>query len=137
VPARRQVFESFISYIDSLITKAILGQELMTEMPGVGSYAAAEVHRSVFGLINTRDRMLVKDTLTRTLLTYDAKLNTPNLKEELIPVFDFKKSALEETGSFLESVALAQKLGLSISVSQVREFTGLREPVEGEPVLEP
>jgi len=132
----KNLFITFVDYTDRLITKAILGQELMTEMPGVGSYAAAEVHKSVFGLINVRDRTQVKDTLDRSLLLFDAQLNTPNLAEEYIPVFDFKKSAVEETADFLQTVMLAQRLGLAISEQQVREYTGLREPAEGEKVLE-
>jgi len=137
VGGSHNIFITFIDYIDRLITKTILGQELMTEMPSVGSYAAAQVHRSVFGLINTRDRMLLKDTLNRTLLTYDAQLNTPNLAEEYIPVFDFKHSAAEDTTSFLQTVAMARELGLTISEEQVREFTGLRAPVEGEKIIPP
>ncbi len=135
VASSKNVFGAFIDYVDRLITKTILGQELMTEMPGVGSYAAAQVHQSVFGLINTRDRMQVKDTLNRTLLTFDAQLNTPNLAEEYIPEFGFKKSAVEDTGIFLETVMMAGRLGLEVSEEQVREFTGLRAPAEGEKTI--
>ncbi len=138
VSGSKNVFASFIDYVDRLITKTILGQELMTEMAGgVGSYAAATVHQSVFGMISSRDKMQVKDTLNRTLITYDAQLNTPNLAEEYIPEFGFKKSAIEDTGIFLESVMMALRLGLSVSEDQVREFTGLRAPAEGEAVIDP
>jgi len=130
------MFILFINYVDSLITKTILGQELMTEMPGVGSYAAAAVHKSVFGIINEQDRMLVRDTLNRTLIRYDAALNTPNIKEEYYPVFDFKKSPIEDTTMFLQTVESVVRLGISVSQSQVREYTGLREPLEGEDVVQ-
>ncbi len=136
VASSKNVFAAFIEYVDRLVMKSILGQELMTEMPGAGSYAAAEVHRSVFGLINTRDKMQVKDTLNRSLLTFDAQLNTPNLAPEYIPEFEFKKSAVEDTQVFLQTVMMARELGLVISEAQVREFTGLREPAEGEKVIE-
>lgn len=130
------MFILFISYVDSLITKTILGQELMTEMPGVGSYAAAAVHKSVFGIINEQDRMLVRDTLNRTLIRYDIQLNAPNIKEEYYPVFDFKKSPIEDTAMFLQTVESVAKLGIAISQRQVREYTGLREPMEGEEVVD-
>ncbi len=130
------MFILFINYVDSLITKTILGQELMTEMPGVGSYAAAAVHKSVFGIINEQDRMLVRDTLNRTLIRYDAALNTPNIKEEYYPVFDFKKSPIEDTTMFLQTVESVVRLGITVSQRQVREYTGLREPLEGEDVVQ-
>ncbi len=130
------MFILFVNYIDSLITKTILGQELMTEMPGVGSYAAAAVHKSVFGIINEQDRTLVRDTINRTLIRYDAQLNTPNIKDEYIPVFDFKKSPIEDPSSFLATVESALKMGVTVGESQFREYTGLREPLQGEKVLQ-
>lgn len=135
VASSRNVFETFIAYVDRLITKTVLGQELMTEMPGIGSYAAAQVHQSVFGLINTRDKMQLKDTLNRSLLAFDAQLNTPNLAPEYIPEFGFKKSAIEDTAQFLETVMMAGRLGLAVSEEQVREYTGLRAPAEGETAI--
>ena len=131
------MFVLFVNYIDSLITKTILGQELMTEMPGVGSYAAAAVHKSVFGIINEQDRTLVRDTINRTLIRYDAQLNTPNIKDEYIPVFDFKKSPIEDPTSFLLTVESALKMGVTVAESQFREYTGLREPLQGEKSLQP
>jgi len=130
------MFALFINYVDSLITKTILGQELMTEMPGVGSYAAAAVHKSVFGIINEQDRLIIRDTLNATLIRYDMQLNYPNVKEEYYPVFDFKKSPVEDVPGFLDTVDKAMSLGLDISARQVREYTGLREPAEGEQLLE-
>lgn len=105
-------------------------------MPGVGSYAAAAVHKSVFGIINEQDRILIRDTLNRTLIRYDAQLNTPNIKEEYYPVFDFKKSPIEDVTGFLETVESASRLGIPVAMKQVREFTGLREPMEGEDVID-
>jgi len=134
--AKENMFLNFIEYVDKLITKSILGQELMTEMPGVGSYAAASIHKSVFALLNARDRDKIKDVLNRTLLTYDAQLNTPNLAEEYRPVFDFRRSPVEETDTFLNTVKMAMELGLATSEAQVREYTGLREPMPGEKVLQ-
>jgi len=108
----------------------------MTEMPGVGSYAAAAVHKSVFGIINEQDRMLVRDTLNRTLIRYDMQLNAPNIKEEYYPVFDFKKSPIEDTTMFLSTVETVVRLGITVSARQVREYTGLREPMEGEELVQ-
>jgi len=129
------LFIQFIEYVDRLITRCILGQELMTEMPAVGSYAAAQVHQSVFARIAETDKAQLQDTINSTLLRYDCELNTPGVPEEMRPIFLFKSSPMVDTGSFLQSVSTAIQLGLTISEAQVRELTGLREPQEGEAVL--
>lgn len=129
-------FALFINYVDSLITKTILGQELMTEMPGIGSYAAAAVHKSVFGIINEQDRLLTQDTLNHTLIKFDMTLNEPSLKEEFYPVFEFKRLPVDDIASYLNSVQVATNLGIPVSVRQIREYTGFREPLEGEEILQ-
>jgi len=132
-----KVFINFIEYIDKLITRAILGQELMTEMPSVGSYAAAQVHASVFARLAETDKNLTENTVNSTLMLYDAQLNTPTVPKEMRPVFKFKSGALVDIASFLDSVEAAQRIGLSISENQVRELTGLRKPQPGEQILGP
>ena len=137
LPPSKNLFSTFIEYVDGLTTKAILGQELMTEVPATGSYAAASVHRTVFGLLNTKDKMQIADSLDRSLIRYDAQLNTPEIPEEYIPEFQFKKSALEQSGEFLKTVQMALELGLAVSEAQVREYTGLREPADNERTVSP
>jgi len=126
------LFTSFIEYIDKLITRTILFQELMTEMPAVGSYAAARVHASVFARISALDRKKVEETLTRTLVRWDIQLNYPQLKEDYYPRFRFKESATLDTAAFLQTVQMALDLGLDVSEAQVRAATGLRAPGPGE-----
>jgi len=130
-------FLVLIEYIDTLITRSILGQELMTEMPGHGSYAAAAVHASVFAKFIESDQKLLEDTLNQTLMTFDAQLNTPNVKDELRPIFRFKKAALSDAQPFLALVQQAVSLGLEVSEQQVRELTGLKKPLEAEDILTP
>jgi phage gp29-like protein len=129
------IFISLMEYVDKLITRAILGQELMTEMPGVGSYAAAQVHASVFARIVENDKALLQDTLNKTLMSYDAMLNTPQVPPEMWPTFSFKKEALIDASNFLSIVQKATSLGMLVSESQVRELTGLAAPEEGEGII--
>lgn len=131
------LYIGLIDYVDRLITRAILGQELMTEMPSVGSYAAAQVHASVFTKIAENDRDLLQDTLNSTLMRYDATLNTPDVPENMRPVFRFKSSALVDTATFLSTVGQALEMGLSVAENQVRELSGLRKPMPDEEVLTP
>ena len=134
----RVLFMEFMKYVDSLVTKTILGQELMTEvsMP-YGSYAAAKVHKGVFHQIVEMDRKSLVATLNTTLMRFDAELNTPNVPIELRPIFAFKSAALENATEFLSLVKGAVELGLTVSEAQIRELTGLREPLEHEAILTP
>jgi phage gp29-like protein len=135
-PVSAQLFSYFIEYVDRLITRAILGQDLMTEnISSTGSRAASQVHKSVFGWIAEEDKNALQQTLNETIMTFDAELNTPNLKKEMRPVLTFKQGAVEDAAMYLQSVQLAQNLGLDISLSQLRERTGLREPVDANDVL--
>jgi phage gp29-like protein len=131
------LFLQLIEYIDRAITRCILGQELMTEMPSGarGSYAAAQVHQSVFAWVVETDKNLLKQTLNDTLMAFDAQLNTPDVPKEMRPIFDFKQGALEDPTIFLNTVQTAVNLGLQVSEAQVRETIGLREPQEGEGVI--
>ncbi len=133
----KDIFSSFIQYVDTLITRAILGQELMTEMPAVGSYAAAQVHQGVFERIVGSDGALLEDTINRSLMKYDAQLNTPNVKEEVRPEFRFKKVPKVDISVFLNAVQAALSMGVTVSEAQFRELTGLREPQEGEGTITP
>jgi phage gp29-like protein len=132
------VFMLFLEYVDKLITRAILGQDLMTEMPsGAGSYAMASVHRGVFDKINEKDRTLVEDTLSRTLIKFDLQLNNPGVPEEYHPQFAFKHPVVEDAAAFLQVVQAATGMGITVSESQVREFTDLKEPLPNERVIGP
>ena len=135
--AGQNVFLLFLEYVDRLFTRAILGQELMTEMPGQGSYAAAQVHESVFARLVAYDRSLVEDTLTGTLVTYDMQLNAPTLKKKYYPRFTFKVSDVSSAGAFLEIAQKAVDLGLPVPVAQIRQLTGLAAPNVGELAVTP
>jgi len=131
-----KLFMTFIDYVDRLITRAILGQELMTEMPVVGSYAAAQVHASVFMRIVETDKAAVENTLNKTLLKYDHVLNNPGVPESYMPRFKFKRSRMEDAAYFVDLATKALSLGIDVSEEQVREVTGLRSPRPGETVLD-
>jgi len=128
-------FIEWIEYIDRLMMRAILGQELMTEMPDTGSYAAAQVHQGVFARLVEKDKNQLQDRINSTLLRYDWALNMPHVPECMRPVFTFKSSPLIDTHGFLATATQVAGMGLSISGTQVRELTGLRAPREGEEVV--
>jgi len=136
-PNGAAMFKIFLEYIDRLITRVILGQELMTEQTGnQGSRALGQVHKSVFGWLVEADKNAIAATLTDTLLKYDAILNLSKLPEEKYPIFSFPSAALEDAAQFLATVRTASQMGIQISKSQVLEATGLKEPENDEDILD-
>ena len=138
VPLSKGQYLNALEYIDRLITRAILGQDLMTEnIQSTGSRAAATVHKSVFGWIAEEDKNLLQHTINSSIMKYDATLNLSYLPLELRPVFRFKQAAVDDAAAYLATVQTAQELGLSISKSQLRDLTGLKEPTDEADTLEP
>ncbi|MBW4675937.1 MAG: DUF935 family protein [Desmonostoc geniculatum HA4340-LM1] len=73
-------YESLCKYMDSEISKAVLGETLSTQMGNVGSYAAANTHNEVRKELTKADADLLSDTLNRTLIKWDVHLNLPEAK---------------------------------------------------------
>lgn len=135
-PSAINHFIEFIKYVDTLITRTILGQELMTEMPGgVNNGAAASVQRTVFGEISSIDRQQLAETITSTILEYDRVLNYPNLDVRYKPKFQFRSPLAADATQFLTTVQAAINLGLDVSEEQIREATALRQPANHETVV--
>lgn len=133
--ANWQLFMRFMEYVDMLITRSILGQDLMTQVGPTGSYAQAQVHQNVFQMLRQQDRNQVANTLTQTLVSYDCILNDPKIPRAYWPQFKFKESTLSDALPFIQLVQSATQLGIEVSEAQVRELTGLREPQEGEKII--
>ena len=127
------LFMGFIDYIDKLITRAVLLQDLMTEMPASGgSYALGQVHESVFAKVAETDKQLLEDTLNNTLMKFDAILNTPGVPTEMWPRFMFRRGTVADPTGFLSTVSSAIELGIDVSEEQLREATGLKKPIDDE-----
>ncbi|MCK9372589.1 MAG: DUF935 domain-containing protein [Sulfuricurvum sp.] len=57
------VYEKMVTFFNSEISKAVLGQTLTTEMGKSGSYAASQTHQEVRSDLVTEDKHLVEDTI--------------------------------------------------------------------------
>jgi phage gp29-like protein len=73
-------YESLCKYMDSEMSKTVLGETLSTEIGARGSYAAANTHNEVRKELTKADSDLLSDTLNRTLIKWDVQLNLPDAK---------------------------------------------------------
>jgi phage gp29-like protein len=73
-------YESLCKYMDSEMSKTVLGETLTTEIGSRGSYAAANTHNEVRKELTKADADLLSDTLNRTLIKWDVQLNLPDAK---------------------------------------------------------
>ncbi|BAZ39430.1 hypothetical protein NIES4101_53830 [Calothrix sp. NIES-4101] len=75
-----QCYEGLANYMDSEISKAVLGETLSTQIGDRGSYAAAQTHNEVRMQLAKADADLLSDTLNRTLIKWIIDYNLPNAK---------------------------------------------------------
>ncbi|MFN3307298.1 MAG: DUF935 family protein, partial [Candidatus Kapaibacteriota bacterium] len=61
------IFQDFINFCNTEISKAILSQTLTTELGNVGSYAAANVHASIREDVVKSDKLLVEKALNKLI----------------------------------------------------------------------
>ena len=69
-----QLYERLVDFHNKEISKAVLTVTLTTEIEGVGSYKASEIHREMLSYLGVSDKKLVERALN-TLLEYYVKLN--------------------------------------------------------------
>lgn len=74
-------YESLCNYMDSQISKVILGQTLTTDVGKTGSYAASKTHNDVRQDIVLADAKLLDETINNTVIKWLIDYNFPNVTE--------------------------------------------------------
>ena len=69
-----QLYERLVDFHNKEISKAVLTVTLTTEIEGVGSYKASEIHREMLSYLGVSDKKLVERAIN-TMLEYYVKLN--------------------------------------------------------------
>ena len=69
-----QLYENLVNFHNKEISKAVLTVTLTTEIEGVGSYKASDIHREMLSYLGVSDKKMVERALN-TLLGYYVKLN--------------------------------------------------------------
>lgn len=62
-----QLYEFLIRHHNTEVSKAVLTVTLTTDMQGVGSYKAAEIHKEMLSYIGLSDKKIVEDGINRIL----------------------------------------------------------------------
>lgn len=135
-----EVYEKLAAFCDKAISKGVLGQTLTTEASERGTQALGRVHDDVRQDLKVADALQLARTLRSQLLAPLVAFNfgpdapVPAISFDVAPPADDKAEAEVQTKR-AEVFAAARKLGVAVSIAQVREELALREPVGDEPVL--
>ncbi len=132
-----ELYEKFCQYMDSAMSKLVLGQTLTTEMPGRGggSRAAAQVHGEVKRDILSYDARELSRTLTQQLVKPLVDLNFGPQKR--YPQFWLGLPDDQDMKMFADVVSVFVDRGLKVGQHTIMGELGLPEPGPGEPLLQP
>ena len=130
-----ELYEGFCEYLDSQVSKAVLGQTLTTQMTSEGgSRAAAEVHDAVRRDILTSDARRVAATVNRDLVRPLVDLNLGPRKRYPEVVLGIPEE--NDVKDFAAMIAMLADRGLRISQKTVLDRLGLPEPQAGDEILQ-
>lgn len=127
------VFYTFAKWIDSQISKAVLGQT-MTADDG-SSKAQAEVHNEVREDIRDDDARKLLNTINSQLIEPFIVLNFG--PQEHYPRVEFPIEESTDVAAFCDGLAKLIPLGLKVSQPWVRKRLGAPEPEADEELLAP
>lgn len=108
-----QLYENLVRFHNKEISKAVLTVTLTTEIEGVGSYKASEIHKEMLGFLGISDTKLVESSLNK-LIDYYCELNYGNIERPRIRLT--KKEAI------IEESAERDKLLNEIGVKFTKEY---------------
>ena len=129
-----ELYERFCEYLDSQVSKAVLGQTLTTEMPSSGgSRAAAQVHEGVRRDILNADARRLAATLARDLVRPIVELNMG--PQARYPKIELGLPDDSDVKVFAEVVAMLADRGLRVGQKTILDKLGIAAAGEGEAVL--
>jgi phage gp29-like protein len=132
-----ELYEHFCEYLDSQVSKAVLGQTLTTEMPrsGGGSRAAAQVHDAVRRDILNADARRLAATLNRDLIRPVVDLNMG--PQTRYPKIELGLPDDSDVKVFAEIVAMLADRGLRVSQKTILDKLGIAQADANDAVLAP
>jgi len=105
-----QLYENLVKFHNKEISKAVLTVTLTTEVEGVGSYKASEIHKDMLGYLGVSDKKLVESSLNK-LIDFFCELNYGNVERPRIKLI--KKEAIVEESA--ERDRLLSKIGVKFT----------------------
>ncbi len=131
--AGADVFRGLAEYVDSQVSKAVLGQTTTTD--DGSSRAQAQVHDAVRGDIVRADARQLAATLNRDLVRPFVELNWGRADEA--PRLLLPAAEPEDTAALTAALERLVPLGLRVQASVARDRLGLPDPEEGAELLGP
>ncbi|MBF0454960.1 MAG: DUF935 family protein [Magnetococcales bacterium] len=129
-----EAFKSKAEFCNGEISKAILGQNLTTEVKGEASHAAAKTHLDILKMLVGADGKMIAGALCRDLIGPMVRLN---FGEEVTPPrFEFFEED-QPNEAWLSAFKEIKDLGVELPVSRsmVYERLNLPIPANGEDVI--
>ena len=127
--------QALLSYLDALISKAVLGQTLTTEAGERGARSLGEVHDEVRRDIERSDAFALSQTLTRDVavpivaLNHGARRRYPRIVVGREETLDIARVS--------DALAKLVPLGVRVPEAAVREMLGFEAPQGEDAVLAP
>lgn len=128
-----KMYEGNAKYWDQQISKGVLGQVATTDAIA-GGHAVGNIHEKVRDDIRDADAEQLAATLQRDLAGALRRLHFPD--NVPLPTISFPPPETVDPKLMMELMEKGPKAGLKIAIAQIREVFALREPEEGEEVLE-
>lgn len=128
------IHKDFLEYCDALISKAVLGQTLTTEVGDSGSRALGDVHDEVRRDIERSDAFALGQTLTRDLAVPMVILNHGERKR--YPRIAIGREETLDIARVSDALAKLVPIGLRVPEAWARELVGAPAPEDGEDLLQ-
>lgn len=130
-------FESFLRYMDTAITKVILGQTLTSDQGGLtGSYALGKVHGGIRDEFIKSDADLISECFNQTIIPWMVDYNWPGITA--YPKFYIKTEIKDnQQAKIARDKTLALEIGLPMSNKYFYDTYEVTPPKEGEELILP
>jgi phage gp29-like protein len=127
-----KIFSGMAEYLDSMLSKCILGQTMTTD--DGASLSQAKVHDEVRDDIKINDAKQLAATIRRDVVKAVVDLNFPG-PHERYPIYRHEVEEPEDLVALSQSLPPFIKLGLEVEQSAILDKFGLEEPEEGAKLL--
>lgn len=130
-------YMNMIKYIESSISKLVLGQTLTSGTDGQGSYALGKVHNQVRRDLLVADAKQIAKTLTQQLIYKLIDLNFPNVKPTDLPYFEFDLKESVDLLMYSQALPPLVNIGVKFPENYINEILSIPPKADDDVFVEP
>lgn len=104
------IFNSFINYIDDIISQVVLGSTLTSKIGSTGSYAAAKIHNEIRLDYLKLDAVLIENSINNLI----RKIHKFNFNDTDYPQFKFDSIEYVDEKTRAETLQILANMGIKI-----------------------